>query len=109
MKVELEEHGFGILSKIDVSKKFKNKLDVEFDKYVILGACNPEMAYKALQKEQELGLLLPCNFIVYKDDENVLVSAVKPSKMLEISENKNLKTIAEEVETDLKEIIENIS
>jgi len=107
-KDELEEHGFGVLSEIDVSEKFKKKLDVDFDDYIILGACNPEMAYRAIQKEQKLGLLLPCNFIVHVEDDETFVSAIKPTKVLEVPENSDLHPIAEKVEEELNRVVKHI-
>jgi uncharacterized protein (DUF302 family) len=108
VKQELEKHGFGVLTEIDVAQKFDEKLEVDFDEYMILGACNPEKAYKALQKEQELGLLLPCNVIVYRDNGDTYVSAAKATKMLEIAGNDKLDALAEEVEDELAEVIHGI-
>lgn len=104
----LEEHGFGVLSEIDVSEKLREKLGVEFDDYVILGACNPESAYQALQEEQELGLLLPCNVIVYRKDDTTFVSAIKASKALEVAGNKELEDIATEIEGELRTVIDRL-
>lgn len=84
-KEALKQQGFGVLSEIDMKEKLKEKLDVDFKRYVILGACNPPLAYKALQAEPEIGLLLPCNVIVYETDAGQsVVSAVDPSAMLAI-------------------------
>lgn len=84
-KDALQQQGFGVLSEIDMKEKLKEKLDVDFKRYVILGACNPPLAYKALQAEPEIGLLLPCNVIVYEtSDEESVVSAVEPGAMLTI-------------------------
>jgi uncharacterized protein (DUF302 family) len=107
-KEVLAEHGFGVLSEIEVSETLKEKLDVEFEDYTILGACNPESAYQGLQEEQELGLLLPCNVIVYRKDGSTFVSAIKASKALEVAGNENLEPIAEEVEKDLKKVINEV-
>lgn len=104
-KEVLAENGFGVLSEIEVSEKLREKLDVDFDDYMILGACKPESAYQGLQEEQELGLLLPCNVIVYRKDGKTVVSALKASKALEVAENKELEPIAEEVEKDLEKVI----
>lgn len=107
-KEGLEEHGFGVLSEIDVSATLEEKLGVEFDDYVILGACNPENAYEGLQEEKELGLLLPCNVIVYRDNNRTYVSAVKATEALGITENDELNTVAEEVENNLKNFIDDL-
>ena len=82
-KEELQKEGFGVLSEIDVKATLKKKLDIDFDDYIILGACNPSLAYKALQEEQDLGLMLPCNVIVYSKDTKIFVAAIKPSVQME--------------------------
>ncbi|MGB0757345.1 MAG: DUF302 domain-containing protein [Patescibacteria group bacterium] len=104
----LKEQGFGILTDIDVKETLKKKLDVDFKQYRILGACNPPQAYKALQLEEELGLLLPCNVIVYEKDSDVIVSALKPSVAFTIVENTQLESVASEVEQILKQVIDNV-
>lgn len=84
-KEALQQQGFGVLSEIDMKQKLKEKLDVDYKRYLILGACNPPLAYKALQAEPEIGLLLPCNVIVYEiDADHSVVSAVDPNSMLAI-------------------------
>ena len=85
----LKEEGFGVLSEIDIREKLKKKLDVDFRRYVILGACNPSLAYKTLQEEIEIGLLLPCNVIVYAADEagKSVVAAVDAKAMLSVAGN----------------------
>ncbi len=105
---ELKKEGFGVLTTIDVKETLKKKLDVEFDKYIILGACNPPYAYKALQTEYELGLFLPCNVIVYEKDGKVTVSAFDPLIMTQIVDNPRLKEIADEVREKLERVIQNI-
>ena len=104
----LKSNGFGILTDIDVKKTLKEKLDVDFKQYRILGACNPPRAYKALQSEEEIGLLLPCNVIVYEKDGDVIVSALKPSVAVTIVENEQLESGATEVEKILKQVIDNL-
>lgn len=103
---ELKKEGFGVLTSIDVKETLKTKIDKDFKKYMILGACNPSMAYKALNAEEELGLLLPCNVIVYESGSNTIVSVFNPMVMTRIIENKNLEPIAKEVKEKLERVIE---
>ena len=105
----LAEEGFGVLTTIDVSATLKNKLDVDFQRYTILGACNPNYAYKALQAEDKIGVMLPCNVIVQqKDDEKVEVSAVDPLASMQAVENPSLGEIATEVKQKLQSVIEGL-
>lgn len=108
VKEELSKQGFGILTEIDVKKTLKNKLHVEWSNYVILGACNPPFAFQALQAEKEIGLLLPCNVIVYEDGGTVYASAVRPSVAMNMVKNPVLADIAGKVEEKLKEVINNL-
>ena len=79
----LQNEGFGVLSEIDISAKLKEKLGVDFRRYVILGACNPPLAHKALQAELEIGLLLPCNVIVYEEGrDHSVIAAIDPDSMV---------------------------
>jgi uncharacterized protein (DUF302 family) len=105
---ELKKEGFGILTTIDVKETLKNKIDVDFKKYTILGACNPTLAHKALQAEEEIGLLLPCNVIVYDKEGKSAVSVFDPSLMTKVVENENLNPIAEEVKEKLQRVFNNI-
>ncbi len=105
---ELKKEGFGILTTIDVKETLKNKIDVDFKKYTILGACNPPLAHKALQAEEEIGLLLPCNVIVYDKEGKSAVSVFDPSLMTKVVENENLNPIAEEVKEKLQIVFNNI-
>jgi uncharacterized protein (DUF302 family) len=105
---ELKKEGFGVLMTIDVKETLKKKLGVDFDKYIILGACNPPFAYKALQAEYDLGLLLPCNVVVYERDGKVFVSAFDPMVMTQIIDNPALKEIAQEVRKKLERVIQNV-
>jgi uncharacterized protein (DUF302 family) len=107
-KAELKEEGFGILCEIDVKKTMKEKLDVDFARYVILGACNPPLAHRALTAEPQLGLLLPCNVIVREAGEGVEVAAIDAKKMLSVVGRPELETIAEEVNGRLRKVIERI-
>ena len=107
-KEELQKEGFGVLTEIDVKSTLKKKLDVDFDNYVILGACNPPFAYQALKTESDIGLLLPCNVIVYEKDGNTYVSAIVPTVAMNMVENADLENIAIEVEKKLRKVIEAI-
>lgn len=105
---ELKKEGFGILTTIDAQEKFKEKLNIDFPKYKILGACNPAMAHKAISMEWNVGLLLPCNVIVYEKENSVWVGIIKPSQAMAMVENDELKEIAVEVEAKLKTVFEGI-
>lgn len=105
----LKEQGFGILTEIDLKATLKNKLDVEFKPYTILGACNPNFAYQALQKEDKIGLMLPCNVIVQDaGDGKTTVAAVDPVISMKGVENPDLEGIASEVRQKLQFAIEAI-
>lgn len=105
---ELQKEGFGVLTEIDVKATLKKKLDVNFDDYIILGACNPPFAYQALQAEQDLGLMLPCNLIVYNKNGKTFVAVIKPTVQMEKIGNPKLKVIAAQVEEKLKKVIDAI-
>lgn len=102
---ELKKEGFGILTEIDVKETFKKKLNVDFRKYRILGACNPQMAHKAIQAESKIGTMLPCNVIVQELDGKVEVSAVDPVASMQAVENDGLEPIASQVRDKLKTVI----
>jgi uncharacterized protein (DUF302 family) len=103
---ELKKEGFGVLTTIDVKETMKKKLDVDFPAYVILGACNPPFAYEALKAEEQIGLLLPCNVIVYEKGGATVVAAFDPLVMSAILENDSIKAVADEVRGRLKRVIE---
>ena len=105
---ELKKEGFGILSTIDVKDTLKKKIDVDFKKYTILGACNPKLAHGALQVEEELGLLLPCNVIVYEKNDKTVVSIFDPRVMTLVIENPEMKPVAEEVKNKLQRVLESV-
>lgn len=109
-KVVMQEQGFGVLSEIDIKQKLKEKLNVDFKRYVILGVCNPPLAYKALQAEPEIGLLLPCNVIVYELNEtSSMVSAIDPNSMIDvIGENRVIEEVARDARTRLEKAIANL-
>jgi uncharacterized protein (DUF302 family) len=105
---ELKKEGFGVLTTIDVRDTLKKKLDVDFNKYIILGACNPPFAHKALVAEEQIGLLLPCNVIVYEKNGRTTVAAFDPMTMATLVENDALKSIAEEVTARLRRVINSL-
>lgn len=105
----LKEEGFGVLTEIDIKATLRKKLDVDFRKYQILGACSPEHAYKALSAEDHIGLMLPCNVIVQEyENGDVEVSAVDPIASMQAIENENLEEVAGEVTYLLKKVIDSI-
>ena len=109
VKDELKKEGFGIITKIDVKDTLKKKLNVDFPKYKILGACNPSFAYEALKVENKIGTMLPCNVIVQQvSPTQVEVSAVDPVASMKAIENLKLLKIAEKVQGKLKQIIDRI-
>jgi uncharacterized protein (DUF302 family) len=106
---ELKKEGFGVLTEIDVKETLKKKLDVDFKKYRILGACNPGFAHKALQAEDKIGTMLPCNVIVEEhEDGSIEVSAVNPLESMQAIKNDNLKNIASQVQDKLLKVIKNV-
>jgi len=106
---ELKKQGFGILTEIDVKETLKKKLDVDFRRYKILGACNPPLAYQALQAEDKIGLMLPCNVIVQEHaGGEVEVSAIDPIASMQAVENPGLAEVAEQVQSKLKSVIDNL-
>lgn len=105
---ELKKEGFGIITEIDLKAKFREKLQVDFRNYKILGACNPEMAYKAIQLEDKIGAMLPCNIIVQENNNEVEISAINPLESIGTLDNLKLKDLASEVSKKLKLVIERI-
>lgn len=105
----LKEEGFGVLTEIDVQATLKKKLDVDYKPYRILGACNPEFAHKALQAEDKIGTMLPCNVIVQQQKNgDVEVAAVDPMASMQAVENSELAGIAEEVRNKLNRVLTNL-
>ena len=104
----LATEGFGVLTTIDVKATMKKKLDLEYENYTILGACNPTFAHQALLAEKEIGLLLPCNVIVYQTGEEVHVSAMLPSAAMSAVENDAIAGVAQSVEEKLKKVVDTI-
>jgi uncharacterized protein (DUF302 family) len=106
----LQQEGFGVLTEIDVKATMKKKLDVDFRPYKILGACNPPLAHKALQTENKIGAMLPCNVIVQETDEgHTEVAAIDPVASMQAVENETLTEIAGEVRQRLRHVIETLS
>jgi uncharacterized protein (DUF302 family) len=101
----LKEEGFGVLTTIDVKQTMKNKLDVDFEPYYILGACNPHLAYRALGAVHDVGLLLPCNVIVHNHGDETSVEIADPIAMMNIVDNSSLEGVASEAETKLRNVI----
>ena len=106
VRAELKDAGFGVLCEIDVQATLREKLGVEQEPYVILGACNPPFAHRALQAEPELGVLLPCNVVVYRRDGRTHIAAVDPVRMLSIVENDELGPVADEIKSRLSTVVE---
>lgn len=105
----LQKEGFGILTEIDVKETFKKKLDVDFRRYRILGACNPSFAYKALQVEDKIGTMLPCNIIVQELEEGrVEAAAIDPIASMQAVENRELGDVAEQVQRKMESIIKSL-
>lgn len=108
-KAELKTHGFGVVSEIDISETLKNKINVDFKKYRILGACNPHFAYKALQCEDKIGVFLPCNVVIEENEPGVVeVSAVDPVASMVSVGNASLEPLAAEVQQKLRDFIERL-
>jgi uncharacterized protein (DUF302 family) len=108
-KEALKSEGFGVLSEIDIHEKLKEKLGIDFRRYKILGACNPAYAYKALQKEDKIGVMLPCNVIIQEIIEGKIeVAAVDPIASMSAIENPELMNIAGEIQKKLKNVIDKL-
>ncbi|HCA57663.1 MAG TPA: hypothetical protein DEP46_06700 [Blastocatellia bacterium] len=107
-KEALKAEGFGVLTEIDLKAKFKEKLDEDFGSYVILGACNPQYAFEALGKDMDIGLLLPCNVVVYEENSSTVVAAIDAKKMLSVTGSDELEQFAGDVNEMLRRAIESI-
>ena len=108
-KNALTKEQFGILSDIDIQATMKKKCDANMDRYIILGACHPQHALRALQAEREIGLFLPCNVIVYEQNTAVFAAAILPTVAMHMIENPTLNDIAQQIERKLKRAIDNIA
>lgn len=105
----LKAEGFGILTEIDVKATLKKKIDADFRPYLILGACNPSLAHRALQADPHIGLLLPCNVVVQEDDEGVLVSIADPAAMLKLADDAEVEPVAKDAEERLRRALQTLS
>ena len=108
VREELKVEGFGVLTEIDVKATLKEKLDIDVEPYMILGACNPPLAHQALEAEPDLGVLLPCNVVVYERGGVTHVSAVDAERMLSIVENDQLADVAEDVRARLAVVVDRV-
>ncbi len=104
----LKKEGFGVLTSIDMQEKFRDKLDIDFRKYVILGACNPMLAHKSIEAEENIGLFLPCNAIVYEKDGKSIVGIIRPAAAMSMIDNPALTETATLVEEKLKKVSESL-
>ena len=108
VRERLQEAGFGVLTTIDVKEKFAEKLGIDMENYLILGVCDPAAAQKAICAEQNIGLMLPCNVIVYENCGRVIVAAVRPTVAMQMIDNLDLHRIARDIERRLKGFIDSL-
>ncbi len=104
----LKTEGFGVLTTIDVKDTLKKKIDVDFDRYMILGACNPPFAHKALQAEESIGLLMPCNVIIHEKDGKVKISVFNPMIIAQVSDNPKLKDLSVMLNEKIQSVLSNL-
>ncbi len=108
-KAALKQEGFGILTEIDVQATLKEKINVDSDRYTILGACNPKLAHQAMLTEREIGLMLPCNIILYEHDGTLFVSVILPTVAMKMINNKELQEVAKIAEGKLIKVIDAVA
>ncbi len=108
VKEELAKEGFGVLTEVDVKAVLKKKLNVDYDNYIIMGACNPPFAYQALQVVKDVGLMMPCNVVVFDDNGKTFVECVMPTVLMNLVKNDKLKPVAEQIESKLKKVVDRI-
>jgi uncharacterized protein (DUF302 family) len=104
----LKREGFSVLTTIDIQQKFKEKLGIDFQRYLILGACNPTFAHKAIVAEENIGLMLPCNILVYEKDRKTVLGVIKPSVAMKMVPNPELERNAQTVEAKLKSVFDSV-
>ncbi|MCP2247310.1 DUF302 domain-containing protein [Lentzea aerocolonigenes] len=109
VRAALKEQGFGVLTEIDVRATMREKLDAEVEPYVILGACNPPLAHRALESDRTIGLLLPCNVVVRADNRGTLVQALDPNVMTELTGREELRPVAEEAGKRLRAALDSLT
>ncbi len=108
LTAELKKEGFGLVSRINMKAKFKEKLDIDYTEYRILGFCNPQAAYEAVELEDNIGLLLPCNAAVYEKDQKTHIALIRPVVAMSVVDNPALAPAAEKIESSLKKAIEKV-
>jgi uncharacterized protein (DUF302 family) len=108
VRQKLKKEGFGVLTEIDVQGTMKEKLGIDMSKYIILGACNPSNAYTAILAEENIGLILPCNVIVYENGGKTAISIIRPTVAMQMIDNAELQKVSEEVEGKLKKAFDAI-
>jgi uncharacterized protein (DUF302 family) len=106
LRAQLENEGFGVLVTIDMAAKLKEKLGVEMGRYVIFGVCNPPLAYRAVTHEENIGLMLPCNAVVYEKDGRTVLGVIKPTSVMSMIDNRELQAVAEQVEAKLERVFD---
>lgn len=105
---ELAKEGFGVLTEIDVKATVKKKLNAEFEDYIILGACNPPFAYQALQVTKDVGLMMPCNVVVFMEKGKTFIEAAMPTVLMNLIQNDKLKNTAQQIESKLRKVVDNV-
>ncbi len=106
---ELKREGFGVLTEIDLREKFREKLGLDFRRYVILGVCHPATAHKAVLAEKNIGLMLPCNVIVFEEGEKTVLSVIKPTVAMQMIDNEGLRPLAKSIEEKLRKIFDAVA
>lgn len=109
VRLALAEQGFGVITEIDMKATLKNKIDVDIDDQVILGACSPSHAYRALQADQSVGLLLPCNVTVRAQGEETVIEMINPQTMVDLSDSPDMAAVADEVGSKLRAALDSLN